>query len=153
MKNFQKYIAVPVAAFCIIPSALADTTNSVPNPVPISQTLPDTGASLVRVIGSLALVLGVFLAGAWLFKNWRRISMPNAKQPRLNIFETRSLGARQSIFVVGYEKQRFLVATSPNGVNLITHLPDASGEETTTAEKSSGPMPFAQALAQVLKKK
>jgi len=149
MKYFQKTFAAIIAAFCLLPSAFAEATNS----VPISQTLPDAGVSLVRVIGSLALVIGLFLAGAWLFKNWRRISLPNSKLPKLNIFETRSLGARQSIFVVGYEKQRFLVAASPTGVNLITHLPDAAEEETTAAEKNSGPMPFALALAQVLKKK
>ncbi|HTB83219.1 MAG TPA: flagellar biosynthetic protein FliO [Candidatus Sulfotelmatobacter sp.] len=149
MKKFQKIFAAIIAAFCLPPSVFAGETNS----VPISQTLPDAGVSLVRVIGSLALVIGLFLAGAWLFKNWRRISMPNSKQPKLNIFETRSLGARQSVFVVGYEKQRFLVAASPAGVNLITHLPDAAEEETAAAEKTSGPMPFAQALAQVLKKK
>ena len=149
MKSFNKFFAANIAAFCFLPSAFAEATNS----VPISQSLPDAGVSLVRVIGSLALVLGIFLAGAWLFKNWRRLSLPNSKLPKLNIFETRSLGARQSIFVVGYEKQRFLVAASPTGVNLITHLPDAAEEETAAAEKSSGPMPFAQALAQVLKKK
>jgi flagellar biogenesis protein FliO len=149
MNCFQKTSAAIIAAFCLLPSALAEATNA----IPISQTLPEAGVSLVRVIGSLALVLGLFLAGAWVFKNWRRISLPNSKLPKLNIFETRSLGARQSIFVVGYEKQRFLVAASPAGVNLITHLPDAAEEETSAAEKTSGAMPFAQALAQVLKKK
>jgi flagellar biogenesis protein FliO len=149
MKFFHKTGAAFVSAFCLLPSAFAQTTNS----APVSQSLPDASVSLVRVMGSLALVIGVFLAGAWLFKNWRRLSLPNSKQPKLNIFETRSLGARQSIFVVGYEKQRFLLATAPTGVNLITHLPDAGEEEPASTEKTSGPMPFAQALAQVLKKK
>jgi flagellar biogenesis protein FliO len=149
MKYFHKLSAVVISAFCILPPAFAQTTNS----ASISQSLPDASVSLVRVMGSLALVIGLFLAGAWLFKNWRRLSLPNSKQPKLNIFETRSLGARQSIFVVGYEKQRFLLATSQTGVNLITHLPDAAEEEPTSTEKASGPMPFAQALAQVLKKK
>lgn len=149
MKPFHKIFAAVVSVFCILPSALAQATNA----APVSQSLPNASVSLVRVMGSLALVIGIFLAGAWLFKNWRRLSMPNSKQPKLNIFETRSMGARQSIFVVGYEKQRFLLATSQNGVNLITHLPDAGEEETASTEKPSGPMPFAQALAQVLKKK
>jgi hypothetical protein len=36
---------------------------------------------------------------------------------------------------------------------LLSHLPDTELTETDTAEKTSGPMPFAQALAQVLNKK
>ena len=114
---------------------------------------PDTGVSLLRVTGALALVLGLFLGGAWLFKNWQRLAIQRGQQPKLNIVETRSLGARQAVFVVGYEKQRFLVATSPAGVNLLSHLPDCEAAEIETAETPAGRMPFAQALAHVLKKK
>ena len=114
---------------------------------------PETGVSLLRVTGALALVLGLFLGGAWLFKNWQRLAIQRGHQPKLNIIETRSLGARQAVFVVGYEKQRFLVATSPAGVNLLSHLPDSEMAETPPAEKSAGPMPFAQALTNVLKRK
>ena len=128
---------------------LADTTNSVVT----APALPETGVSLLRVTGALALVLGLFLGGAWFFKNWQRLGIQRGRQPKLNIFETRSLGARQAVFVVGYEKQRFLVATSPAGVNLLSHLPDAEAVEEAAGEKPSGPMPFAQALARVLKRK
>jgi len=129
---------------------LAQTTN-LPLSVP---PLPDTGLSFLRVMGALALVLGLFLGGTWFFKNWQRLALQRGQAPKLNILETRPLGARQAVFVVGYEKQRFLVATSPAGVNLLSHLPDceAAENEPPTA-KPSGPMPFAQALAQVLKKK
>jgi flagellar biogenesis protein FliO len=127
----------------------ADTNN----PAVTAPTLPDAGISLIRVTGALALVLGLFLSGAWLFKNWQRLALQRGHQPKLNILETRSLGARQAVFVIGYEKQRFLVATSPAGVNLLSHLPDSEKAEADPAEKTTGPMPFAQALAQVLKKK
>jgi len=127
----------------------ADTTNA-----PISAPpFPEAGASLLRVTGALVLVLGLFLGGVWFFKNWQRVGFQRGRQPKLNICETRSLGARQAIFVVGYEKQRFLVAASPAGVNLLTHLPDAEAGETEMTDKPGAPMPFAQALAQVLKKK
>lgn len=115
--------------------------------------MPDAGVSLLRVTGSLAIVLGIFLGGVWLYKNWQRLALQRGRAPKLNILETRPLGARQSIFVVGYEQQRFLVATSPAGVNLVSHLPDAAATAEEPAEKTSGPMPFAQALAQVLKGK
>ena len=115
--------------------------------------MPDAGVSLLRVMGSLAIVIGLFLGGVWLFKNWQRLALKNGSAPKLNVFETRSLGARQAVFVVGYEQQRFLVATSPAGVNLLSHLPDAAAETDAPAEKTAGPMPFAQALQQVLKGK
>ena len=107
----------------------------------------------MRVIGALALVLGLFLGGAWMFKNWQRLAIQRGKQPKLNILETRSLGARQAVFVVAYEQQRFLVATSTAGVNLLSHLPDAEAGEPEATEKPAGPMSFGQALSQVLKRK
>lgn len=127
----------------------AQTTNA---PV-TAPPFPEAGVSLLRVTGALALVLGLFLGGAWFFKNWQRLALQRGQQPKLNILETRSLGARQAVFVVAYERQRFLVATSPAGVNLLSHLPDAEATETQSTEKPAAPMPFAQALAQVLKRK
>jgi flagellar biogenesis protein FliO len=130
-------------------TVFAENTNT----LAASPLLPDAGVSLLRVMGSLAIVLGIFLGGVWLFKNWQRLSVQRGRAPKLNILETRPLGARQSLFVVAYEQQRFLVATSPAGVNLVSHLPDATVAAEATVEKQSGPMPFAQALAQVLKGK
>lgn len=129
--------------------AAAETNNTALTAPPF----PDTGVSLLRVMGALALVLGLFLAGAWLFKNWQRLAIPRGRQPKLNILETRSLGARQAVVVVGYERQRFLVATSPAGINLLSHLPEADATEPESAAKPAGPMSFGQALTQVLKRK
>ena len=124
------------------------------NNVPVSAPpFPDAGVSLIRVVGALALVLGLFLGGVWLFKNWQRLGIQGGRQPKLNVLETRSLGARQAVFVVGYEKQRFLVATSPAGVNLLSHLPDTEATEPEAEQKPGAPMSFGQALAHVLKKK
>ncbi len=138
-----------VAVLFAAGNAFADPAS----PSAAAPPLPDAGGSLIRVIGALALVLGLFLGGAWLFKNWQRLAIQRGRQPKLNILETRSLGARQAVFVVAYERQRFLVATSTAGVNLLSHLPDAEAGEIESAEKPGGPMSFGQALAQVLKKK
>jgi flagellar biogenesis protein FliO len=137
------------AVLCAAENLFAETTNAVVTAPPF----PEAGVSLLRVTGALALVLGLFLGGAWLFKNWQRLALQRGQQPKLNILETRSLGARQAVFVVAYERQRFLVATSPAGVNLLSHLPDAETMETESADKPAAPMPFGQALANVLKRK
>jgi flagellar biogenesis protein FliO len=146
-QSFIQRIAF-VSSLLILHTASAQT-----NAVASAPPLPDASASLLRVMGSLTLVIGLFLGGVWLFKNWQRLTQPRGRQPKLNVLESRSLGARQGICVVGYEKQRFLIATSPAGISLLSHLPDTELTETDTAEKTSGPMPFAQALAQVLNKK
>ena len=134
-------------------SAEAQTTNSAAaasfNP---ALSTPDVGTSLLRVMGALVLVLGIFLAGVWLFRNWQRLAVRRGRAPKLNVLEIRSLGGRQSIYVVGYEQERFLLASSPAGVNFLTHLPGAGNEETSASE-AKPQMPFSQALAQVLKGK
>jgi flagellar biogenesis protein FliO len=146
MKITPVKVAVLSVLFAIHP-ALAETTNAV---ITVPK-LPDASVSLLRLLGGMALVFGLFFAGVWLFKNWQRLAVQRGRQPKLNILETRSLGARQAVLVVGYEKQRFLLATSPAGVNLLSHLPDAEATS-DEPEKAGAPMPFAQALAQVLKK-
>jgi flagellar protein FliO/FliZ len=143
--KFSRQLAA-VLWLAITPGAFADAVNS-------SSPLPDAGVSLLRVSGALALVLGLFLGGVWLFKNWQRLSLRSGQKPKLSVLETRSLAARQSICVVGYDRQRFLIAASPTGINLLSHLPDAESGEPEATEKTVAPAPFAQALMQVLKRK
>jgi flagellar biogenesis protein FliO len=141
-----------LAALFAAHASIAESTNAVASPLTVPN-LPDAGLSLLRVFGALALVIGVFLGGAWLIKNWQRLATQRGRAPKLNILETRSLGGRHSVSVIGYEQERFLIATSPNGVNLLSHLPNAVEGEAAATEKNPPPPSFAQALAQVLKGK
>jgi flagellar biogenesis protein FliO len=133
-------------------SSLAESTNYTVAPL-TPPTLPDAGLSLVRVTGALVLVIGLFLGGVWLYRNWQRISLQRGRGPKLNVLETRSLGGRHAIYVVGYEQERFLIASSPTGVNLISHLPAVPEGAPDAESKASPPPSFAQAMAQVLKGK
>jgi len=141
-----------ISSLFILHSAFGQTTNSAATSL-TAPALPDAGLSLLRVFGALALVIGLFLGGIWLVKNWQRLSVQRGRAPKLNILETRSLGGRHSVSVIGYEKERFLIATSPAGVSLISHLPNAVEAESPAPEKNVQPPSFAQALAQVLKGK
>ena len=127
----------------------ADLTNAAAAPF-ATPSLPDAGPSLLRVLGALALVIGLFLGGAWLYRNGRQIGLRRGRAPRLNILEVRSLGGRQSVFVVGYDQQRFLLGSTPAGINLLSHLPAAAEEEAANGDSAAQPS-FAQALVQVLK--
>jgi flagellar biogenesis protein FliO len=141
-----------VSSFFVLHSSFAETTNAAAGPL-TAPNLPDAGLSFIRVMGALALVIGLFLGGVWLFKNWKRLAVQRGRAPKLNILETRSLGSRHAIFVVGYENERFLIASSPAGVNLLSHLPAATDEETPAGETNPPAPSFALALAQMLKGK
>lgn len=153
MKKHLAKAAALFCAFCLLDSALAQTTNSVAAQTLTAPELPDAGLSLLHVFGALALVIGIFFGGVWCFKNWQRLGGPRGCAPKLNVLETRSLGGRHSVFVVGYEQERFLIASSPAGVNLLSHLPAAPEGENAAPEKNPPPSSFAQALAQMLKGK
>jgi flagellar biogenesis protein FliO len=119
------------------------------NATVLPSALPDASASVVRVLGALIIVVTIFLGGVWLFKNWQRFTVQKGAGPRLSILEARSLGQRQSLYVVGYQQQRMLVAASPAGITLLSHLPAAEEADAPPVTKIS----FADAFQQVLVRK
>lgn len=127
-------------------------TNSAAAPL-VAPSLPDAGVSFLRVMGALALVIGIFLGGVWLFKNWQRLAIQRGRAPKLNVLESRSIGGRHAIYVVGYEQERFLISSSPGGVNMLSHLPTAAENETNITVGNPSVPTFTQALAHVLKAK
>ena len=121
-----------------------------PPPTRPCRALPDVGSSVLRVFGALIVVTAIFLGGVWVFRNWQRFSTRKGGAPRLNVIEVRSLGQRQALYVVGYDQQRMLLASSPAGVTLVSHLPAAGeSEEAVTAPQPS----FAEAFQQVFQRK
>jgi flagellar biogenesis protein FliO len=118
---------------------------------PISPVLPDASFSVIRVFGALMLVLGLFLGGVWLFKNWQRLTIQRGRPSQLQIVEMKALGGKQALYVVGYQQQRMLLASSPSGVTLVSHLPNADAPE-LEPEAVSG-QNFVQALQQAVQGK
>jgi flagellar protein FliO/FliZ len=111
---------------------------------------PSAGVSLLRMFGSLLFVVALFFGGAWLFRNLHRFRGQTGPQRKLQVLEARSLGVRQSIYVVGFEQQRLLIGSTPQGLTLLTHLPDG----TAPAEGDRiVPAPFGEALMQALGRK
>jgi flagellar biogenesis protein FliO len=128
--------------FALSVRAQTNYTAALPSP----PSLSDPGAALLRVMGALALVIGIFLGGVWMFKNWQRLAIQRGRAPKLNALECRSLGGRNALDVVGYEQQRFLISSSPGGVNFLSHLPAATEGETPAG--TAAPSAFSQALSQ-----
>lgn len=134
--------AVRVCIFLLVTASSAVAEPAVASPAP----LPDASFSVLRVFGALLFVVALFLAGVWSVRRWQVLRPGGSRSPRLQILEARSLGGRQSLFVVGYEKQRLLLGTSPAGVQLLTRLPDSDGAE----PEVPAPPSFATALEQLM---
>lgn len=95
--------------------------------------------------GAFALVLGLLFGAQWWLRNQRTTGRGRLGQ--LNVLEMKSLGQRQALYVIGYDQQRLLIATSPAGVSLLTTLPES------TKAADTPPVPvvsFADALMQVV---
>ncbi|MEY2410411.1 MAG: Flagellar biosynthesis protein FliO [Verrucomicrobiota bacterium] len=139
-----KLAATVLSGLLSAASVGAADTNSL---TPAAGPIPGVGFSLARVFGGLILVLALFLAGVWLFKHWQRLTIARGRSPRLNLLEIKALGNRHALYVVAYEQQRLLIASSPAGVTLLTHLPDGEAGEIPAP---AAPASFARALQQVL---
>ena len=146
-----KTLGVIIAGLALsVPSTLADATNQVASGLNTPSAGLNAGASVLRMTGSFAIVMALLFGGVWLWKrsqNWQR----GGRTSLLQVVETRSLGSRQSLAVVGYDRQRFLISCTPTGVTMLTTLPDDTSVPASPAEPVSAatpPLPsFAQALA------
>lgn len=128
----------------------ADEAASATAPALAAPDLPNAGLALLRVLGALAIVLAVFWLGVWLYRNWQRFFLRTGP-PRLRVLEARPLGGRQMLYVVAYEQERLLLASSPQGVTLLTHLPPGSEEISPVATPAPAPAdPAASGFLRVL---
>ncbi len=136
-------------AFATDLTSTVASTNALPTLPTVA--MPSAASSLLRVLGAFALVIAVFFGGVWLFRNWQRMTIAKGHTPKLNILETKSLGQRHAIYVIGYEQQRLLIAASPAGVTMLTTLPSAAADaaEEVPAPKTN----FTDALRQALQRK
>ncbi len=112
----------------------------------VASALPDVGSSLLRMVGALGFVIALFLGAVWLYRNWQRFNLHKGRLPKLNVLEVKSLGGRHAVYVVGYEEQRFLIGSSPNGIQMLAHLPE--GEDVIQEQQPA--IGFMQSLQQAL---
>jgi flagellar biogenesis protein FliO len=108
--------------------------------------IPGIGLSVIRLVGALALVLAIFAGGIWLARNWRRFVVRQHRNADLRVLEVRSLGPRQAIWVVAYQRQRLLLGSSPAGLSLLMQLPEGELEEPHAPAR----IDFAEAFRHVL---
>jgi flagellar biogenesis protein FliO len=130
------------------PAAFAQATNT----LTLHSDLPEVGLSAIRALGALALVLALFFGGVWMFRNGQRLAWRKSGAPRLAILESRPLGNRFALYVVGYEQQRMLIGSSPAGISLLSQLPPAAETPMEPIAPPQGTS-FTQCLQRVLRQK
>lgn len=151
-RAFCRRAAATIHAGLVLTALTAQTAFAQTNltSASVAHELPDSASamfSLFRVLGALALVLAVFFGGLWLFRNWQRAFVNKGRIPRLNVLEVKSLGQRHALYVVGYDSQRMLMASSPAGITMLTMLPDDETNEASTENSVNGRKPgFTEAL-------
>ena len=140
--------------FPLLATATVSAQSLLATNAPTLPALPGSAAvafSLFRVLGALAIVLAVFFGGVWFFRHWQRTVIAKGHAPKLTLLETKALGQRHAIYVVGYEQQRLLIAASPAGVTMLTTLPAAGLD--AAAEVPANKIAFTDALRQALQRK
>jgi flagellar biogenesis protein FliO len=147
----------PLSAFGLRTSAFLLTASTsfagTTNTLSLHTDLPEVGVSAIRALGALAIVLALFFAGVWVFRNSQRMAWRKTGAPRLAVIESRSLGNRLSIYVVGYDEQRLLIGSSPAGLNLLSQLPPAAVSTSGEAAPPASSFSFATQLQQLLHRK
>lgn len=98
----------------------------------------ESGPSGLRAFGSLVLVLGLAGGSLWALKKYGRGRIPGAGGGKLRVEETLALGDRRYVSILDAEGERFLIALTPQGINLISRLdPGDRGEPDTFDEALS----------------
>jgi flagellar biogenesis protein FliO len=144
-------LGVALVTGCFTSAGAAPASTNLP---PLTSTLPDASFSVIRVFGALALVLALFLVGVWVFKNWQRLALQRGRASQLQLIEVKPLGGKHVLYVVGYQQQRLLLAASPAGVSLVSHLPEADPAELEAGPGGPVSNPnFVQALQQAVQGK
>lgn len=157
------------------PAAAAQTTNAavapeIPAPPPVQATsreqltqaksaesdplpaVPGSGwADLVKLVGSVGLIVCLILAGFVLVRRYApQYLIKNTGARSLKLIETLSIGDRRSIAIVQAGTQRFLIANATGQITLLTALPDSGAvAKTSEIEHAGPPDPFSDSFRNV----
>jgi Flagellar biosynthesis pathway, component FliP len=93
-------------------------------------------ASVLRVIVSCALVCGLAWALGWSLRRWQPI-YSNPKR-RLRLLEVLPLGGGKSLALVACDHRHFLLALTPQSIQLLTEVTDGATGEWQLATGANG---------------
>ncbi len=103
---------------------------------PTQGQVPEAQASGLRAFGSLVLVLGLAGASLWALKKYGRGRVPGGGGGKLRVEETLALGDRRFVSILEAEGERFLLALTPQGIQLISKLDSGDRGEPGTFDEA-----------------
>jgi flagellar biogenesis protein FliO len=117
-----------------------------PTPAAAAQA---PGPSGWRALGSLILVGGLAGGGLWAFRRWGARRLPGSGGARLKVEETLALGDRRFVSILKVDDEHFLIALSPQGVNLMARLDPVEAFDQTLERQVhlTTPMPMREVEA------
>jgi flagellar biogenesis protein FliO len=138
--------SIELAKMELAPMEITQTqirTHTPPNSPPARAVARTFARTLARTFARTSMLAAARLKVFWRSVIWRSLSLvcrAGSKRKTLSVRETAALGDRRFVSVIQFERQRFLIASSPSSVTLLAQLPDESaGREVTgevTAEES-----------------
>ena len=78
-----------------------------------------TGMDVLRMLGSMALVIALLLAVLWGLKRLQNKMLTASHSGRLQVIETQSIGTRQRIALVRVGDNEVLVGITPTQINAL----------------------------------
>jgi flagellar protein FliO/FliZ len=97
-------------------------------PAPAPAPMPALGGSTWQIAAYLGGMIALFACGAWLLRNGLPSMQRNRGDRKLNISETRGLGARQFLVVAEYENRKMLLGVCPGRIDYLCTLSAAEPE-------------------------
>jgi flagellar protein FliO/FliZ len=91
------------------------------------ESTMDFSTLLLRVIGSLGIVLAVLFAGLYAFKKTGYLPANTAAGNRIRLLARQSLGPRHQLVMVEAADRLLLLGISPEGIRLLSPLGAVSG--------------------------
>jgi|694.fasta_scaffold66157_6 flagellar protein FliO/FliZ len=97
---------------------------------PVAPVSPVThlGGSTWQIAAYLAGLVVLIAGGGWLLKNGIPSMQRNKGERKLNISETRGLGARQFLVVAEYDNRKMLIGVCPGRIEYLCTLSGAEPE-------------------------
>ena len=131
--------AILFLILCVAPACAALAGEGGPAPS------PDPFASLIRLAGSMAIVIGVILGAALLTKKlFARARSALGPDRVLRVHQTESLGAKRQIYVLDIGETMLVVGAAGDSMRLLAKLPKTACE---TAGRPPADASFQEALA------
>jgi len=111
-------------------SEMEITPTQIPTGTPPNLTL---AGALAETLARASTLVVAWLKVFWRSVIWRSVvCRVRSKRKTLSVRETAALGDRRFVSVIQFERQRFLIGSSPSSITLLSRLPDEylSGEAT-----------------------